>query len=72
LRPDVVVVLSDGRSHIKVLAMLRHLQAGRENPAKIIAVGYGRDFVGKSLGEQAGQKIGRFFRRSQEWAARRA
>lgn len=61
-RADFIVVLSDGEFGKKVLDVVRRLQTGRQNPAKIIAVAYGKEFPAKALADLASRNGGRFIR----------
>jgi len=62
LRPDYIVILSDGEFDRKVLDVVEALQKPRTRRVRIVTVAYGDDFSGKNLQELARRNGGRFVR----------
>jgi len=62
LRPDYVVILSDGEFDRKVLDVVDALQRSGTRRVRIFTVAYGGDFTGTNLQELARRNGGRFVR----------
>jgi len=62
LRPDYIVILSDGEFDRKVLDAVGALQRPMARRVRIITVAYGDDFTGTNLQELARRNGGRFVR----------
>lgn len=62
LRPDYIVILSDGEFDRKVLDAVEALQRPMVRRVRIITVAYGDDFTGTNLQELARRNGGRFVR----------
>lgn len=68
-RPSHVVVLSDGEFDEQLLAVVDGLQRSCRPRVKIIAIAYGKDFVGNNLQKLAARNGGAFIRLSGEWSS---